>query len=91
MPMIVSKLPTIVDAGQRSFSTWRPFGVKGFSLKKQCAQPPQRLSGAGRVGMIVAQYVPHVTPLELKPLKWLGIDAESSTKKGCEKPVKLRP
>jgi hypothetical protein len=41
--------------------------------------------------MIVAQYVPHVTPLELKPLKWLGIDAESSTKKGREKPVKLRP
>jgi hypothetical protein len=91
MSMIVSKLPPIVDAGQRSFSTWRPFGVESFSLKKQGAQPPKRLSGARRVGMFVAQYVPHVTLLELEPLKWLGINAESSTKEGCEESVKLRP
>jgi hypothetical protein len=41
--------------------------------------------------MIVAQYVPHVTLLKLKPLKWLGIDAKSSAKKGREKPVEFCP
>jgi hypothetical protein len=91
MPMIVSKLPSIVDAGKRSFSPWRPVAVESFSLKKQGAQPPKRLSRAGRVSMFVAQYVPHVALLELKSLKWLSVNAEGSTEERCEESVELRP
>jgi hypothetical protein len=68
MPVIIAKLAAVIDASNGSLCPRRSIAVVGFSLQKQCAQPSEGLSGAGGVGMLVAQDVSHMPLLELKAL-----------------------